>query len=669
MEDLTERLMNALSGSEVNTQAASQVGARLVAAGFTGTQSLPRTFEVLGTALPAAMRGAVADASCSRIIELLGALASGYASALRSHILDQQEEVKRALSLAWQDVERELRASEAQFREVFDSSPVGIAISEPGGLIIQTNRSLEDILGYSPGELLGSDLRELFSPGVQPVVDEHCRGEVPSRYPRLQVRVELRRADGDTVWAYLDGSVLRDAEKEPQYIVTMVDDITDLQLLEQRLHYQTLHDPQTDLANRQHFRTHMEEVLARLDPAAVITLLHLDLDGFSTINDGLGPRVGDQVLDVVARRLEWVVADQRSMVARLGADEYAILIEPSDWALDIGILAEAINTGLSESFSINETGIALTATIGIVQRRVGECDPEELMRAASATLRRIHGQGTRQWALFDPEANAADHARLRLAVEMPGALEAGQLHVTYQPVVTLADHRLMGIEAVLSWKHPQLGALSPDQCVQAAGRTGVVHEVGQWLLRTAADQAMTWRRQIGDRVPPIVVNLMPAQAADPDLVARIRAVLAETGLPSAQLEIRAPVGAIRNAAGNLTGAQAEGNLRVLGELGIRAGLYDFGGGMGELRCVADLPIRTVRIATPISEQVANDPSRILSQAAQALVHIVRGAGIDVVGYPVDSAEQAACWPWIGANWAVGALYPPESLQQRLDTLR
>jgi EAL domain-containing protein (putative c-di-GMP-specific phosphodiesterase class I) len=117
------------------------------------------------------------------------------------------------------------------------------------------------------------------------------------------------------------------------------------------------------------------------------------------------------------------------------------------------------------------------------------------------------------------------------------------------------------------------------------------------------------------------------------------------------------------------GVQAEDNLRVLAELDVRTGLYDFAGGVGELRCLADLPLRVVRIAQPISEQVANDPSRILSQAAQAFVHIVRGAGIDVVGFPVDSAEQAACWPWIGANWAVGALFgqpsSPEDIELRM----
>jgi len=433
LRDLIERLVAALSspsvdtqagpsvdtqaGPSVDTQAASDVGARLVAAGFIGAQTLSRTFEVLGKALPPVAAGAATGKpvppSCGRIIELLGAPAAGYTWALRNYVVDQQEEVKRALSQAWQNVERDLRASEARFREVFDSSPVGIAISEPGGLIIQTNRSLEETLGYSPGELLGRELSELFSTGDRPIVEEHYQGLATGRDSRFQVRFALRRADGEDAWVYLTASRLPDAKQAHHCLITMVDDITDLHLIEQRLHYQTLHDLQAGLPNRQYFVTHLEKVLGQLDPSAVVTLIHLDLDGFSAINDGLGHHVGERLLDVVARRLEWVVADQRAMVARLGADEYAILIEPGESVLDVGAFAEMINTELAEPFYVDGIGVAVTATIGIVQRRVAGALAEELMRAASATLRRIRGRGKRQWTLFDPEIDAANRAQLQ----------------------------------------------------------------------------------------------------------------------------------------------------------------------------------------------------------------------------------------------------------------
>jgi len=342
LDGLAERLVAALSGAAVDTQTASDVGARLVARGFTGAQSLSRTFEVLGDTLPAAARGAGTQPSCAQIIQLLGALAAGYTWALRNLVYDQQEEAKRALSSAWQDLERHARVSEARFLEVFDFSPVGIAITEDDGRIIQTNRSLEKMLGYSGGELLGRQLSELPVAGHQPIVEEHYRELMAGRDSRFRVRLPLRRADGELAWVYLAGSVLLRTNQDPQQVVTMVEDITDQHLLERRLHHQTLHDVQTGLPNRLYFISHLEKVLARLEPRAVVTLMHLDLDGFSTINDGLGHLVGDQLLDVVARRLEAVVAGRPAMLARLGADEYAILIEPEDPVLDVGAFAETV---------------------------------------------------------------------------------------------------------------------------------------------------------------------------------------------------------------------------------------------------------------------------------------------------------------------------------------
>ncbi len=673
---LTHQLVQAALATEFEPSVGRRIGVDMVGAHFTGTETLGATVALIVERLPDLLDQVPQGVDVAgRVARLAGNMAAGYANALRERSLDEQDAIYRAGLRARRQAEQALTASEARFRGVFHSSPVAIAISEPNGQIVQTNRSLDDTLGYSPGELLGRQLTELFAPDDRPIVEEHYRDLATGQKSRFRVRFPLRLADGEIAMIYLDAAVLLDDEQVPQCIVTMIDDITDLRLIEQRLQHQTLHDVQTGLPNRQYFLTHLEKVLGQREPSAVVTLMHLDLDGFSAINDGLGHHVGEQLLDVVARRLEWVVADQQAMVARLGADEYAILIEPGhiepgEPILDVGALAEIINTALAEPFYIDGIGVAVTATIGIVQRRIAGALPAELMRAASATLRRIRGRGKRQWTLFDPEIDAANRAKLQLAAAMPGALETGELHVTYQPVVTLDAQELVGIEAALSWQHPQLGMLSNEQCVQAAERTGVVHEVGQWLLRTAAAQAVSWRQRTGAGVPPVMINLTPSQAQDPDLVARVRAVLKETGLAPRELELRAPMAAIRTATGELTdegGGQAEDNLHVLTELGLRAGLYDFGGGIRGLRCVADLPVCVLRIAQPLSHQLAGDPSRILAQATQALVHIIRDAGVDVVA-PVDSAEQAAEWARIGANWAIGGLYGPPGPSQRIEPL-
>ncbi|MGH3794953.1 MAG: putative bifunctional diguanylate cyclase/phosphodiesterase [Pseudonocardiaceae bacterium] len=671
LRDLADRLVTAVSDPAGDVQVATDVGARLVAANFTGEKSLSCTLEILARALPATAGIAEFDRSGSRVVELLSAVGAGYTQALRDRTFDQQEDMWRALLHVGQEVERDLLACEARFHEVFDSSPMGVILSEPGGRIVRTNRSLDERLGYACGELLGRELNGLFAdePDEPAAAQQRYQRLLNGQESRLRIRSQLRRRTGEPLRIQLAVSVLRDTEQRPLYLATMIDDVAELNLLKKWLKHQTLHDLQTGLPNRQYFISHLEQVLGLLEPSAVITLLHLDLDGFSAINDGLGYRFGDRVLDVVGQRLRKVVAGHQAMVARIGGDEFAILIEPGDRVPRVGALAEAINNELAEPVYLGKTGMAVTATIGAVQQRAAGMDHAELLRAAGATLRRLVGKGKRQWGMFDTCADTAGRAKLQLAAALPGALETGELRVTYQPMVTLEDIQLVGVEVALSWRHPELGMLSHERCVHAAEQTGVVYALGQWLLRAAADQAVSWRQRFGACVPPVAVNLTPLQAQDPDLVATVRAVLDQTGLPAAGLELRAPVAAIRTSSGVLAddgGATAEDNLQVLAELGVRMGLCEFGGGIGGLRCLADLPVNAVQVAEPISLQVAADPSRILSQAVHALVHIVRSSGINVIAYPVNCSEQAACWPWVGANWGVGDLFgpagPPENIE-------
>ncbi|MGH3910625.1 MAG: putative bifunctional diguanylate cyclase/phosphodiesterase [Pseudonocardiaceae bacterium] len=561
------------------------------------------------------------------------------------------------------DVMRDLLAE-----NLFDSSALGIAISGPDGRIVRTNSALDGILGYPEGELLGRELNELFTPDDVLALQDSYRRVLSGDETLVRTQVELCRNDGETIWTQVTVSALA---QTPRYLATMVNDITEQHLLKQRLNHQALHDVQTGLPNRQYFTSHLEQVLGRSEPSAVITLLHLDLDGFSVVNDGLGHRFGDQLLNALARRLETVVSDQQAMVARLGGDEYAILIEPGESVPDIGALAEAINTELADTLYLDDVGVAVTATMGVVQRKVGDTEPAELLRAATATLRRLRDKGSRQWALFDADADAADRAELRLAAALPGALENGELRVEYQPVVALDGGRLVGIEAVLTWQHPQLGALSPQRCMQLAERTGVVHAMGQSILHSVADQARSWLEQTGAGLPPIMIDLSLSQAQDPDLVAKVRAVLDRAGIRPAALELRVPVPAIRKVDGERSspaGGEAEDNLRVLAELGVRTGLHDFGGDISALACLSEPWVQTVRIAESISRQVTGRPSAIPAQALRALVPTMRTAGVEVLACAVDTEQLAAQWREMGASCGVGALCqarPPQDFEHLL----
>jgi diguanylate cyclase (GGDEF)-like protein/PAS domain S-box-containing protein len=671
---MTDQLVEAALVAEFEPLAGRTIGRELSLAHCVGTDTLSKTLALIIEWLPDLLAPYLPGVDvANRVARLTGEIAAGYASAVRQRGGDEPDTPSPAGSRVNQTDDPAL-AGKAESGPVGDVC-VGITITEPGGRIVQITPSLEHILGYSPGQLPGHQLHELFSPEEWPLVQQRYQDLLTGRETRFQVRCLLRRADGDTGWVRLSASVLNAAElsgaPQPLHLVTIVDDITELELLQQQLRHQSLHDPQTGLPNRHYLLTHLEQVMARGEPSAVVTMMHLDLDGFSAIHDGLGCHAGEQLLDAVARRLERVVTGQAAMVAHLGDDEYAILLEPGTHVVNVGALAKNINAELAEPLYIDGTGVALTASIGVVQRRVGECTPEELMREASATLHRMRGQGPRQWALYDPSTDAVDRAQLRLAATLPGALETGQLQVSYQPVFTFDDHQLVAIEAALSWAHPHLGELSHKKCIRAAERTGVVHELGEWLLRTAAGQAVAWRQRIGTRDIPMVVNLAVSQAQDPDLVARLRTVLEQTGVQPTEVELHAPVAALRTITGDLAGeggGQALDNLRVLTELGLRTGLHDFSGGIGALCCLAELPIRVVRTTPPAPHQIAEGPSPLRYQAAQAVIGIVRAAGINVIAYPVNTAEHATCWTTMGANWALGAFFSPPGPPQHIETL-
>ncbi len=670
LHDLVQRLVAVLSGPSVGNQDASEVGVELVTAGFTGPQSLSRTVELLARRLPGAVEDIPADPRHERVVDLLAALAAGYTAALRDHIFAQQEDVKRALVKSWQGSERNREASEARFREVFNSSAVGMVISEPGGRIVRTNPSLDEMLGYVAAELPGHQLSELFTPDGLEAMRRRYQRVRDGHEARFREPVWLRRKDGETAWVYLAVSALLDADGATEYLATMVEDFTDQYLLTKQLSFQSLHDVVTGLPNRQYFVSHLEEVLGRLEPSTVITLLHLDLDGFSVINDGLGHHCGDRLLEVVARRLESAVAARQAMVARIGGDEFAILIEAGNPAPDIGRLAETVNIELAEPCYLDGIGVAVSASIGAVQRQAGGTDSAELLRTAGVTLHRLQGKGRRQWAPFDPDLDAVTRADLKLAAAMPGALENGELRVEYEPVVTLDDGRMVGVGVSLSWQHPELGVLAHERCMQIAEQTGAIHEVGRWLLHTAADQAVSWRQWTGGWLP-VLVTLTPFQAQDPDLVAGVGQALRKTGLPASELELWVPDTAMRTVTGQPAGEggeQAEDNLRVLAELGVRAGLHDFGGGVGALRCMSELPVHRVRVARPVAAQVEDDPSQLVAQSVHAVVHLVRATGIDVVAFSVDTEEQAAYWRSAGANWAVGALFGRPGRPQHIERL-
>ena len=652
---LLDGLLDALLAAEFSAGAGTEAGRRLVAAHFTGEQSLSRTVEVLGVALPASPELRGVDGLAGKVVSLLGELASGYANALRVRTLDQQETVKLALLKASENARKRLEASEVNFRELFASSAVGIAISDLDGKLLEANETLGDIVGRPAAELVGQYVHELFHPEDTATFVAAYQGLLSGRNPRLRLDRQLRLLgkDGEPVWAYLAVSLLHDLAGRPTRQVTVVEDVTELHLLGDRLSHQSLHDALTGLPNQQFFVSTLESVVGRDSPSSV-KLFKLDLDGFAVVNDGLGRRVGDQLLRSVAARLLSVVAGEKATVARFGADEFAILVEDSPTSPDVATLAERINTELAEPVYIDGNGMAVSACIGVVEHRGGVTDPAELLRAAETTLRRVKSGGTRQWGLFDPHRDVAERARRRLAATMPSAWENGEVGLEYQPLARLADGEIVGVEALLRWDHPERGPIPHRECLSLAEETGLVLPLGDWMLCKACEQLSA----LGWAVPVLHVNLTAQQSNDPDLVSCVRRALRKSGSDAARLLVGMPATALASDVGD-----AEDNVRALGDLGVAIALLEYGGAE-DLARLEDPAVRTVRVAHGLVDRVAlaSPDDSLVAAAVPGLLAPVRARGITVIAADLRTRAQAAWWHAAGADVGQGRyLAPPGPL--------
>ena len=340
-------------------------------------------------------------------------------------------------------------------------------------------------------------------------------------------------------------------------------------------------------------------------------MAYLDVDSLTIVNDGLGYVAGDAVLVEVARRLRLVLPD--SVVARVGGDEFVVLIEGSP---DVAALAAMIDDELSEPVYLEGAGVAVSTSIGFVHATGPGVDPAVVLRRAHSTLRRAETGGKRQWAIYDHEADAVDRARFARIAAMPGAFENGEISVEYAPVSWVSGS-LAFVEASLRW-----GATRHDDVVAHADALGLAARLGQTVLHDACS-----------RGEPVLIRLSRDQSRDQDLAAHVRATLRACAFPATSLFLALDVRSMPD---------GEENLEVLHDMGVHVLLHEFGGGFGGLSTVDRSPVWGVRLAPAPSERLAR-------QGLSLMVPLLRSAGVHVIGGPGDLDELKA----LGVDLAVG----------------
>ncbi|WP_344292231.1 putative bifunctional diguanylate cyclase/phosphodiesterase, partial [Streptomyces synnematoformans] len=400
-------------------------------------------------------------------------------------------------------------------------------------------------------------------------------------------------------------------------------------------------------------------------------LAYLDLDGFKAVNDTLGHRVGDQLLAAVARRLVACTAADGGAekhgitVARLGGDEFAVLVARSDGTEQLADLAQRLLDTLAEPFDLAGQRLAVSASIGVVERAVSGQTATALMQAADTTLYWAKADGKARWTLFDPERNAHRMTRQALSSTLRPAIERDEFTLDYQPLIDLGDGSVRGVEALVRWQHPKLGTLTPNRFIGLAEENGAIVPLGRWVLATACRRAAGWHRLRPADPVFVSVNVAVRQVWDSDLVADVGEILDETGLPPRLLQLELTESAVMGSAGRPLQA-----LQELSEMGVGIAIDDFGTGYSNLAYLSRLPVSALKLDGSFVRgfSSAEHPSPADETIVEALVDLAHRLGISVTAECVESGEQAERLRRIGCDTAQGWFYSRAVPAERVERL-
>jgi diguanylate cyclase (GGDEF)-like protein/PAS domain S-box-containing protein len=652
LRELAELVVDAVLADPPRPEVGAEVGRRLVAAHFTGPATLERTLLLLTERLPDLVGAEVLPA----VHAVTGALAAGYARTLRDRTLDEQEAIRRAVLVARHHTQQALHASEARFRAMFHEAAIGIGLGDMDGRILEVNPAMARMFGHTVEEFRRLTVGQMTHPDDAPAVwqlyERLLRGEIDN------FRLEKRffRRNGTEIVGHLTCSLVRDEEGRPAYQLAMLEDVTDRHRLQEHLAYQAYHDPLTTLANRARFTERLERVFAEAGPGSGrrVGVCFLDLDGFKTINDSLGHDVGDLMLQEVARRLE-ACAGEGELVARTGGDEFVVLVDDSHGVDRLVALADRLLTALAPPLRLVDQELSVGASIGVVEQSVAQTTASELMRAADITLYTAKAEGRGRWAVHDPSRDEAETARFTLSAALPSAVAHDEFFVLYQPLVSLADHRVRGVEALVRWQHPRLGVLSPSLFIGPAEETGAIVALGRTVLETACRDARDWHAEFGDAAPFVSVNVAPRQLHEPGLVAEVAALLDHTGLPADRLQVELTERALTTDEG--APLKALDGLRAMG---VRIAVDDFGTGYSNLSYLRKLPVDVIKLDGSFGEGLREEElsDEVDERIVGTLVALGHALDLTVTAEGVETAAQASRLRALGCDEGQGWLFAP-----------
>jgi diguanylate cyclase (GGDEF)-like protein/PAS domain S-box-containing protein len=436
---------------------------------------------------------------------------------------------------------------------------------------------------------------------------------------------------------------IRDSNGELSHIVNVVNDVTERRRAHEKIAHLAHYDPLTDLPNRVLFREQMQRELQKVSRGEQFALLYIDVDEFKGINDSLGHHVGDELLKAVAGRIRGCIRDG-DLIARLGGDEFAVIQTGVKGVNDVLDFVTRIQEALRQPFQCLGHHLSSDASIGIALAPQDGTELDQLIKNADLAMYGAKSDGRRTYRFFEPAMDAAAKARLALEQDLRLALAHGGFEIHYQPLVDLKTEQVTGCEALMRWRHPERGMISPATFIPVAEDTGLIVEIGEWVLRTACTEAASWPEHVR-----LAVNVSPVQLREPTLALKIASALAASGLPANRLEIEITEAVL---IGDDTAALAI--LHELKAIGVRISLDDFGTGYSSLSYLQRFPFDKIKIdrcfVTDITEA---DGSSVI---VQAVVNIAASCNMTTVAEGVETLQQKEFLRALGCNQMQGFLF-------------
>jgi diguanylate cyclase (GGDEF)-like protein/PAS domain S-box-containing protein len=521
---------------------------------------------------------------------------------------------------------REHEISETrQFLElVIDNVPAAISVKDAKELrYVLINRAGEEIYGIPREQMIGKTITELFPDRPANVITARDRqvldslqaqafGEHTFHSPHRGTRTHLSRR-----------VPVLDNHGDAQYLLLVIQDVTEQKEAEARIAYLAHHDSLTELPNRAAFNMHLAQTLERCQKAnQKLAVLCINLDRFKDINDVFGYAAGDNLLRAVAKRLP-TVADG-AFLARIGGDEFAFIVADDKLPSSADWLAECVLASASEPFGVEGQNLHIGMSIGIAMYPSDGTDQASLLANADAALYRAKAEGRGSIRFFKADMDQQLRERRALQHDLGSALERNELVLYYQPLARI-DGEIIGFEALLRWQHPTLGLVPPGKFIPLAEETGLILPIGEWVLREACREAASWPKPLR-----ISVNLSPAQFAQGDLVNVVHSVLLETGLSPARLEIEITESLLAD-------ERALALARRMKALGVHIVMDDFGTGYSSLQTLQTFPFDKLKIDRSFISNV--DTNAQSATIVRAIIGLCRGLGVPTLAEGVEQQAQ------------------------------